>query len=789
MRITRLLAPLGAATRSVRSAWLLSYLLLLLLPIALSVVVYFMGQGAIEREIGRLHGAVLDQIRIAGDAALQDVRRTAYQTGVNNNLRVLINRDISYRDVDPYTLVALYGELGRIKLFSEYSEEIIIYIRNIDRILTLSGLAEPKQYYELAYHGVMNIQDSDYRAWHEALRNRHTEECVPILRHYEGNELRQKVIYMQSLPLDRTTPVDATIVITVSKSRFERILQNIQSINDSEAMIVDGENRLLFTTIGPYDRSSPLESSASRGASGTTRISMDGKSVVASFVGSRVSDWKYVSLIPESSFTERIGPVRTASLAGLGLCVLLGGAAAFIFARRNYDPVARLIGLLEHPAGAHPHVPEQYNEYRFLQDAMGTVLDQNEDYKQQLQRQNTALRKNFLSRLLTGAAFHEEGYVDNALATFGIRFESECFAVLMFYISDSARPAQAKNGAPGAGLPASRLMVAQIVEEAAKGNLPGQVTEVDGMIASLLNVREGRVSEARQDTLRLAREVRQRVQDRLGLELLISTSAIHQTLAGIPAAYREALSVMEYKVAMEDDEILSYEEIPKSASEYNYSIAEEQHLMNHVKAGDDEAAAAVIEAVFENRFVRTSMSIDLIKCLVFDVLGTILKTLPETTAGPDALFVQGLHVFDRLAGCVTVQEMKQTIKEIVKTVCAYVRQHRTSRRDQLASSIMAVARERLGDFNLSVSSIADQLRLSPAHVTKVFRDQTGQGLFEYISELRMETAKHLLGNQEMDIKDVAARVGYLHSSVFIRAFKKHEGVTPGQYRQALRAST
>lgn len=788
MKLTRLATPRGATRRSVRSAWLLSNLLLLLFPIALSAVVYFMGQSAVEEEIIRLHSAVLDQIRIAGDAALQDVRRTAYQTGVNNNLRVLINKNISYRDVDPYTLVALYGELGRIKLFSEYSDEIIIYIRNIDRILTLSGPAEPKQYFEQAYHGVMNLQDSDYRAWLDALRIRHTEECVPLLLSYGGDDLRQKVMYRQSLPLDRTTSVDATIVITVSKTRFERILQNIQSIHGSEAMILDGENRILFTTIGPYDRSSPLDPATSSAAAGTTRIRMDGKNVVASCVASRISDWKYVSLVPESTFVERVRPVRIVSMACLGLCVLLGGAAAYMFARRSYNPVARLMQLLEHPAGTHPQVPEQYNEYRFLQDALGTVLHQNADFKQQLQSQNNALKKSFLSRLLTGVAFHEEGYVGSALATFGIRFDSECFAVLLFYISDIARPARGSGGGPRVGLSASKLMIAQIVEEVVRGDSLGLVTEVDEMIACLINPRKGRASEARHDILRLAGQARQSVQGRLGIALQVSTSAIHETVADIPGAYREALSVMEYKVAMEDDEILSYEQIPMSASEYTYSIAEEQRLMNLVKAGDDEAAAAVIETLFESRFVRSSMSIDLIKCLVFDVVGTILKTLPETNAGPDASFVQELNVFGRLAGCVTVQEMKREIEDVLKIICAHVQQHRSSRRNQLERDIIALVKERVGDCNLSVSSIADHFRLSPAHVTKVFRDQTGQGLFEYISELRLETAKHLLTDPELDIKDVAARVGYIHSSVFIRTFKKHEGVTPGQYRQAARAS-
>ena len=93
--------------------------------------------------------------------------------------------------------------------------------------------------------------------------------------------------------------------------------------------------------------------------------------------------------------------------------------------------------------------------------------------------------------------------------------------MLLFYISDIARPARGSGGGPRVGLSASKLMIAQIVEEVVRGDSLGLVTKVDEMIACLINPRKGRASEARHDILRLAGQARQSVQGRLGIALQV----------------------------------------------------------------------------------------------------------------------------------------------------------------------------------------------------------------------------------------------------------------------------
>lgn len=100
--------------------------------------------------------------------------------------------------------------------------------------------------------------------------------------------------------------------------------------------------------------------------------------------------------------------------------------------------------------------------------------------------------------------------------------------------------------------------------------------------------------------------------------------------------------------------------------------------------------------------------------------------------------------------------------------------------------ILECIRKNLSDENLSVNGIAEEMGVSPSHLSRYFKHQMGNGVLEYIHQSRVNLAKDLLKNApEIKIRDVAARSGFCNITTFIRVFKKYEGVTPGQYREAL----
>ena len=60
----------------------------------------------------------------------------------------------------------------------------------------------------------------------------------------------------------------------------------------------------------------------------------------------------------------------------------------------------------------------------------------------------------------------------------------------------------------------------------------------------------------------------------------------------------------------------------------------------------------------------------------------------------------------------------------------------------------------------------------------------GVGVQEYLCGIRIEHAKRLLlQNPSLTVAQVGEAVGFASSQTFIRAFKRQESITPGQYRR------
>lgn len=86
------------------------------------------------------------------------------------------------------------------------------------------------------------------------------------------------------------------------------------------------------------------------------------------------------------------------------------------------------------------------------------------------------------------------------------------------------------------------------------------------------------------------------------------------------------------------------------------------------------------------------------------------------------------------------------------------------------------------DKDLSLNALSLRFNISPNYLSRLFRENTGYKLHEYITQLRLGTAERLLCTSGAKVNQIARQVGYESSHTFIRAFRKHFGVTPQEYR-------
>mgnify|MGYP001270269584 CR=1 FL=1 len=78
--------------------------------------------------------------------------------------------------------------------------------------------------------------------------------------------------------------------------------------------------------------------------------------------------------------------------------------------------------------------------------------------------------------------------------------------------------------------------------------------------------------------------------------------------------------------------------------------------------------------------------------------------------------------------------------------------------------------------------IAKQLNMSYSCFRRIFKEYTGFAPAQYLQEIRIQHAKELLTNTNLNIKEIAFESGFENPEYFFTAFKKKTGYTPLKYR-------
>ena len=106
--------------------------------------------------------------------------------------------------------------------------------------------------------------------------------------------------------------------------------------------------------------------------------------------------------------------------------------------------------------------------------------------------------------------------------------------------------------------------------------------------------------------------------------------------------------------------------------------------------------------------------------------------------------------------------------------------HQNNTTSKPISDALAYMNSNFSDHTLSVAGIASQVHMSETQFRLIFKKETGVSPKHYLSELRFERARSLLGAGYDSVSSVAEKVGYSDSKNFATAFRKKYGHSPSK---------
>ncbi len=777
--------------KSILFGWLLSYLLILAVPLVVTFLTQARTAAILEREITDAHLIVLKRIRERMDAQVETAWRLTQEVALNPRLAAL-TRGFTPPPPGGYAVYEMSRDLRTYRALYASIEDLYIYLPRIDSILSAAGLVDARTYHTT----YLDERGISFDAWHREVALARKGDFV--LFEPEAAAEGGSIVYMQSTPLFASDP-DANVVISLSKSSFVEDARDIATLNGAAVVVVDSGDRVIAASTGAETRRGPTPRYRDlpeqeglireRGASGP---------VIGSCIISAVTDWKYVVTVPRDVFWRKAAAARRLAVAGSLLCLFLGGFVVVFSLKRHYDPVGELVALMERFQGR--DFARGDNEFGFIRRAIAQAEEEREKYGIIVAQQDRTLRENLLRRLLKGGLPPGDTLSDR-LYLHGIRFAGDSFLVVALYVVDYEEvfAGEARNRDAYEEYRKVQFILAAAFEELlAERSHRGFAVDVDELLAVLVSLDPARAGRAREEIDAVAATAAGRLAERVGVHFMAAVSGVHTGTGEIPQAWSEALQTMEYKRLLGIEGISHLEDVAEvRGGSYSYPPETERRLINAVRTGDASSAAAIIRDVFARSFAPGVLSPAAARCLMFDLVSTMIKAMEELGSGsPEAPAGGASDPVERLAACESAQELERELIALVEARCAEVREdlarrsrarHREGAR-QLSERVVEEVSRRLADPGLDISALGRSFEINPITLSRLFHEETGEGLLDHINRVRIERAKELMrGLPDEPIEEIGRKVGYGSSKTFTRAFKRREGVTPGRYKASLSA--
>lgn len=777
-------------SRSVLMTWTLSYLAVLLLPVILSALVYLQSSKMLTDEIHLANNSLLKQLRELMDKQVEAMERLNFELNWNTKVRELVDQH-KYNIYPEEYLYDLHSATKDLVLYqTAYSEADLfyVYIAKQDTVM-LPGLYRDTRF---AYNEHHQSSELSYEEWINILRKDKFKGFVPMKRLLDRGGAVPALAYVSTYDYEDGKPAGANVIM-VDQSKILTAINNIQAFSKGQVLIADADNKVLISSSeSTLSSELPFGKLPERGGMFFWKSGGDEYEVFN--IPSSVSKLQYISIIPSEVYWKKAQLVRNLTLASIAASLLGGGLLTYFFLRKNYNPVQRLVYAFRNKSSVSENGG---NEFLYIQQAVDRTLDEMDHMALEMKKQHYTLRSNFVTRLLKGKL--DNGLpLEESLAAYEMELLSENFAVLLFYVEDHDIFLERIQGkSTGEKLKLLDFIVTNVVEELVNGKDRGYMTEADDALACLISLSERPQEEQLQDLLQAAKTAQDFLAEKYSIYITVSLSSVHRGLEQIPQAYQEAIYSMEYKLVMGKQEILPYEEIERyttraeTDSGYYYPLQQEQQLINYVKVGDFSAAKGALEEILEMNFSRHPVSVPVARCLMLDLVGTLIKSIGELGGAQENILIQNPRRIDRLSSSETLAEMREHLTGMLQEACEFagtkrvqnVQLNRQRALDGLIGEVAEYIDGHYTDPGLNVSMLGQLFEMKPTYLSKLFKDQTGEGLLETVNRKRIDRAKQLMSASRLTVNEAAEKSGFNDVGTFIRTFKKMEGITPGKYKE------
>lgn len=757
---------------TVYRSFLISYLLISLLPFIISLISYNETLRIAETDATQSTIASLEKCRDIIDRRIEEVDRLVTRVSLGAKESNISLERSPYEDTTNIIKILDFQKNLRPLLYTNNFVNDIYVFFNTPKIVVSPSTSFFT--YEQFYGDYFQYSTMDLEEWKEkVLNSKNNKVLFPSVPVTVGGKTNRALIYIQSFPLDGI--YKGNIIALIPETEIIAMMDSLYMNGRGNVFIVDKENNVLLSTAPDSQMSLHESIDDEMDRSGHVVRSLEGEKMLLSYAVSPYNGWKYIAAMPYTVITEKLVYVKKMILILVAVNAGVISMSAAIMAYQKSKPMQRMVSLIKEKLDI-PFSGKR-EEIDWISQSLTKLISSNRIMEENLAKHTPILKNAFVGRLLRGIVEDMEEF-RGLMSQLGIHeLRGEMVVMVVKMNTNNISPSEKRGDSVGWAKSSLYNAFAQhFANNIYRYDMDYETivfvigTEGEGMADFELRLEE------------IARDARKTEYESVRIPLTFSAGGPVQDFMSIRKSFEEAVEMLDYKFLLKDKPILWYHDIMRNGQYYYYPLDAEIRLIGYVKEGNAKMISSVIGAIYTENFLKRNISAAMAKCLINEMKCTLLKVLESLKfeeyktaqeAENTVLLIDSHHDVDKIFSRVI---------ELYEEICNITRDYKNNNKTARAmEAIVKYIEMNYMDQQLNMAAVADQFNFSGSYLSRAFKEYTGETFSVYLERIRINKACDLLLSHD-NIEDVAKTVGYNSIHAFRKAFKRTRGMTPSEYK-------
>lgn len=411
-------------------------------------------------------------------------------------------------------------------------------------------------------------------------------------------------------------------------------------------------------------------------------------------------------------------------------------------------------------------------------------MDRNESYIQKDTSMDKAIayKEQFVKQILTG--FYKEIEIKEQLQMHKIQLDTSNVAVILFVIDDYKLVTKDYSLKDVELLKFSIINIAdELIHEKNKGIISHISNEKFAIVLSFENNRSSAFIE--NALYMLVDRISFCLKKFINISVSFGMGNLCNNIMEIPISYENAEKALMGKFFKGKNSILkTTKQTQNDNSPLGLSIDTEKLILSFYNQREEASLFKELQNIFDN-ILRNNISVTGAQIIFNDILSLINRICKENNFEINKLYSENKAPYEMLASIDTLEQVKSWIFSLFKILLNLKLTDSKEFNSEYVKKCITYIKQHYSQ-NISLATVAEELNISSAYLSKLFKENVGTGFSEFLCEIRLEKAKALLMEDRLEMKQIVDLCGFNNYTYFFNVFKSRTGISPKKFIKSIK---